>query len=484
MKNKNLWLGMLALALVFGMTVVGCAGDPSDDNNDPKTLVITMPASIFAYGATGGFMVGVFPVGTTSAQAISQTGIVAGANQNTPGVSYTQTGDPVKVTIPLYIISTNFKWTGSGTFDLYAALGSEHYYKAGSVKISSAITNITISSANEITVGDNGGGGGGGGDHELPPSSGVNAISGKTYFNDSFLGEHIVFSVTPATPASGTYVYMDVTSGTYGPNDKFRYTETGTGIYSWNETNKTVTLKAEKINMGGSGGGNGSSDGYITFSRDVELIDRTGYRSDLQAYYNESLRQYGETVVNQYLLSIGFSGAADYINYFVDQVFGNKTYAYSFSTDGAALLMREISPVNKGINELSGQTYYGVSWNMNTGKNEPDTKKTYVFNASDSYTFTDSSKNYTESGTYSYDSGQKYVFLMPLRIGGKDITEFYNGLTAPNVHYFTDDYAYRAANTNDAYKNKQNTYNTTNKTIIYSGLSEPPDNGAPDPDRY
>jgi hypothetical protein len=32
MEKKKFWLGMLAVALVFGMTVVGCGGDDDDDD--------------------------------------------------------------------------------------------------------------------------------------------------------------------------------------------------------------------------------------------------------------------------------------------------------------------------------------------------------------------------------------------------------------------------------------------------------------------
>jgi hypothetical protein len=37
MKNKKIWLGMLALALIFGMTVVGCGED--DENWVPITQI-------------------------------------------------------------------------------------------------------------------------------------------------------------------------------------------------------------------------------------------------------------------------------------------------------------------------------------------------------------------------------------------------------------------------------------------------------------
>ena len=157
MANKKFWLGMLVLA--FGMTVVGCddgstSGNGNENgggsNTDPKTLVITMPATIFNYGASG-FMIGIFPVGTTSAQAQALTGIVAGVEYSSPGWSFSGT-DPVTLTLPLYNLSNNSRWTGNGIYDVYAIVsgGGGHYYKASTVKISSATTNIQMSSANEI----------------------------------------------------------------------------------------------------------------------------------------------------------------------------------------------------------------------------------------------------------------------------------------------------------------------------------------------
>ena len=153
MANRKFWLGMLVMVLVFGMTVVGCDNGSNNGNGggvktDPKTLVITMPKAIFDYGSSG-FSVGVFPVGTTSAQAQAETGIIAGADDLTPGVSYSGT-DPVTLTLPLYNINNNSRWTGSGTYDIYAVAGT-HYYKRGSVNISSATTNIQLSSNDEIT---------------------------------------------------------------------------------------------------------------------------------------------------------------------------------------------------------------------------------------------------------------------------------------------------------------------------------------------
>jgi hypothetical protein len=39
MTNKKIWLGILALALMFGMTVVGCGGDGDDGGGDKTPYV-------------------------------------------------------------------------------------------------------------------------------------------------------------------------------------------------------------------------------------------------------------------------------------------------------------------------------------------------------------------------------------------------------------------------------------------------------------
>jgi hypothetical protein len=45
MTNKKIWLGMLALALIFGMTVVGCGGGSGDNfGSDPVEVNLSLPA--------------------------------------------------------------------------------------------------------------------------------------------------------------------------------------------------------------------------------------------------------------------------------------------------------------------------------------------------------------------------------------------------------------------------------------------------------
>ena len=147
---------MLTMVLIFGMVLVGCDTGSTNNNlgnnTDPKTLVIqNMPASVFAYGATG-FRIGVFPVGTTEVQALNDTGIIAGLDNTTPGWSYTGI-DPVNLTGTLIDISTGTPWTGNGIFTIFASLGTGgaiRYFMTSSVNIISAVTNIPWSNITEI----------------------------------------------------------------------------------------------------------------------------------------------------------------------------------------------------------------------------------------------------------------------------------------------------------------------------------------------
>ena len=61
MKNSKNRFGILVLALVFGLTAIGCEEDPPEETIRAKTLAITMPRDIFKEN----FLVGLFPVGTS-----------------------------------------------------------------------------------------------------------------------------------------------------------------------------------------------------------------------------------------------------------------------------------------------------------------------------------------------------------------------------------------------------------------------------------
>jgi hypothetical protein len=147
--KKRFWLGILVMVLVFGMTVVGC-DDGSTNGGGEKTLIIqNMPANVFTYAQSGG-LIGVFPVGTTPQQALLMSGLVAGADLSNPDIIVAGS-DPYTITIPLYNINNNNRWTGSGTFAIYAQLGTR-YYRASSVNITYGTTTIPFSRATEVTL--------------------------------------------------------------------------------------------------------------------------------------------------------------------------------------------------------------------------------------------------------------------------------------------------------------------------------------------
>jgi len=302
------------------------------------------------------------------------------------------------------------------------------------------------------------------GGQELPAASGVNAVSGKIYYEDGC--ENITFSATAEGDANGTYVRGYPNNGTYAAGVKFTYRDRETGTYTWNEGAKTVTLKpgklpsSDRIAVAG-----GSDDGSTIIDFDYEpLVDRTAYRSIMQAKINEWIEEEGQAAVNKELSSMGFSSVSAYIDYEVNELFANQTYGYSFSADGTALFLEKALPENKGTNEFTGQTYH---WSSDSfGK---DTQQVYVFTDS-GYTFTNlygwGGSNHT--GSYAYDSNLKYVWLRKSTINGKDRKAYYAEKTAVAGHHLADDNAYRAAQTNFAFSLWGNLfYKSTNK-IIYS----------------
>ncbi|MDR2923282.1 MAG: hypothetical protein LBU85_08075 [Treponema sp.] len=281
----------------------------------------------------------------------------------------------------------------------------------------------------------------------LPASKGANAVSGKMFYESQY---RTVFSTTADGAKSGTYVvYM----GTDGPGGKYTYTtKYETGYYSWNEEAKTVTLKPEY-----------RVPGFVI--DDIgSLQDRAGYRSEMQAMINSQIKGMSQAEINKQLASIGFSSVAAYIDFMVSEAFANRTRKYSFSVDGNALLLEDYLPANKGANELSGQTYYGLKGDDN--QRVKDESQKYVFTASGyTYTYSYSGTVSTITGSYAYDSIRKIVYLGLSTIDGKDMAAYYEEQTVYSGHHYPDDYAYRAAQTNNRFWYSAMQYNSTNKTL-------------------
>ena len=139
MRFRLIKLGMISVALAFGMMVIGCDGGTTD-NAVPKTLIITNISEIQAAGADK-IDVGILPIGTTKEQI--QTNemlfeiLVAGAD-NLRG-AFSGSSAPYTATVPLFT-TDNKPWTGSGVYDVY--FGWTNYYVKHNVSITSANTTV------------------------------------------------------------------------------------------------------------------------------------------------------------------------------------------------------------------------------------------------------------------------------------------------------------------------------------------------------
>ena len=300
-------------------------------------------------------------------------------------------------------------------------------------------------------------------DEKLPVSSGVNAVSGKAYFEWI---DRITFSVTAAGATSGTYTIDTVESGEYGPTDKYKYnTEIETGTYSWNEGTKTLSLKPELIAFSSGGSGDASSGGWEEIENNYgPLGNKKAFRAEIQAMVDEEIKYSGQKEINDELSSMGFSSISSYINYAVNEAFSIRTFTYSFNSSQTVLFLEKELPANRGTNEFSGQTYYGLTWDWVDGEEVrvKDENEKYVFTTT-GYTFT--SPGETTTGSYTYDSVRKQVCLRPQTINGKNRTAFFEDQTAPAYNKYPDDNSYCASQTNDAFSFWGQHYNSTNKTI-------------------
>ena len=303
-------------------------------------------------------------------------------------------------------------------------------------------------------------------DVELPVSSGVNAVSGKIYYDRSFKTN---FSVTTASDNYGTWEMSRIADGKYGDGykNKYEYFVIGTGTYSWDDNAKTVTLKSEKISI--INGNTSYEDGYEEIKNEIYyklLMNVSELRSYFETELEKQRNEMGNAAFNEALLQDGFSSISAYIDYMLSDIFRNVTYSYSFSNGNTALFLDEVLPAKKGTNELSGQTFYGETWDDNAEKYVKDERITCVFTAS-GFTYTESWGHWEEvtTGPYSYDSTTNIVWLKKETINGKNRKEIFDAVTL-TPHFYPDDYAYRAVEaTNKGFYLLTRKYNTSDKTI-------------------
>jgi hypothetical protein len=153
MKNKIL-LAVLAVALVFGMTLAGCkdSDDGAKANTDPKTIVITgiSAEDKTAYFPVSGGFLGIFPAGTTVTQMMGGATNDGGAMFNNSDITISDSA-PFTYTIPLYNPGTgNGRWTGNGRHEVVVSDGSTNPAtakgKMATVTFSEATTTVDWSS--------------------------------------------------------------------------------------------------------------------------------------------------------------------------------------------------------------------------------------------------------------------------------------------------------------------------------------------------
>jgi len=281
------------------------------------------------------------------------------------------------------------------------------------------------------------------GDQTPDDKGGTNPVGGKAYYQHS---NKIEFAEsTGATAAYTEYgPRWDYDSEDYilDSNGKFQWDVEKIGTYTWNENAKTVTLTPTKLP--GPGG---------------QLLDKAGYKAaytaDINAEIAEDMEENGWTqeefdeYISEQLAEMGYSSMAEFIDAQVDEAFRDCPYTYSFSNNGNSLFLQEVLPPPKGTDQFANTTYYGTTWDYESGHNvkNPDIK--YEFGANKTYTFT---TNYdSHSGSYSYDSTKKKVYFSRVKVDGKTAAEYYETVVVEPGHHFINDDAYKASQTNAMY---------------------------------
>ena len=158
MKSKVICLRMLLMALIVGMTFIGCDNGTTNNSNsgntDPKTLVITNISPYQANDIQNSILIGVFIAGTTLEQVVQQIGVVAYAGDH--DVTLSGNSAPYTATVELYRVdaSGDTYWTGSGTYDVYISLGGSQTsgLQKQNVSFTSAITTVSITTFSDVSI--------------------------------------------------------------------------------------------------------------------------------------------------------------------------------------------------------------------------------------------------------------------------------------------------------------------------------------------
>jgi hypothetical protein len=163
MENKKILLGILVIALVLGMTVIGCDEEEDDEINAEKTLIIEdIPIRFLdnideeypIYAQAGLVKIGTSLEDANNAHKPDEDGQTHPENDfiATSKVfenDVTKGNSTYTLSIPLYNPDGNAKWTGNGVYDIYVHIEGVDTYKASSINFSSANTTVLFNDLKE-----------------------------------------------------------------------------------------------------------------------------------------------------------------------------------------------------------------------------------------------------------------------------------------------------------------------------------------------
>jgi len=137
----------LFLSVVFCLAALSQAFGGGGAQKSPKSLELNNISSEQIVLTKERFELGIFPAGTTVEQVMKRARIVAGVSSD-DDISE-PTGGPANftATVPLFDASKGFgpfRWTGSGTYDVFLILAGTELYVKRNVEIKEELTKVDL----------------------------------------------------------------------------------------------------------------------------------------------------------------------------------------------------------------------------------------------------------------------------------------------------------------------------------------------------
>jgi len=298
-------------------------------------------------------------------------------------------------------------------------------------------------------------------------------VSGKISW---IKGSQVVFSDDTGT--NGTY-----TLNSYNWDTEEWDSVAGEGTWTWNQSAAAVTLTATKV-----------LDDFATYS--YELLTK----SEMEEACLEAVQLEVEQGLEYYMdedWGLGLSQEDAEAQFLEDEngyrgtnyttldeyiegetakklagLFDPLPYTYIFENGGETLILLEALPTPVGTDELAGKTFYIAipDWQ---GGNEADEDQPFVFSAGGTFTATINmawtGADITFTGTYSYDSTTKRVYLKPATIDDKTPAQYFADVEPDEYSNYPTEDDYRAATTNQYFKLMIYIYDTEENILLSGG---------------